>query len=353
MILYIGAPDEGYFIRSVAKTKGQELQTVSSSPHIDTQINEILSYNPEYMIFAVSQYTDSIDEIADAISGCTTAKQSKAIILAPGYDQESRLIRLLKSKGHVYYILAGDSGSQKEELERCLAGFYKERDIEVSQEEQEREAKVVNSKKIGITGSCNRIGTTTQALQFVKYLQFKGYKACYLEVNDNHYVETLAKYYESAHDEYLGKVTFAKVDMYYKQEHLPVLLQQGYDYYIFDFGCYSDTDFNKTSFLEKDLRIFCMGSKADEMPHTQGVLRNEFYKDVLYIYSFASDPDQEDIVDLMEERAENTFFASWSPDPFILANPETYEKILPVEAVIAKDTKKKKRGLFGRKRDTR
>lgn len=351
MILYIGPPDEGYFIRSIAKTKGQELEIIPSSPHIDTQINEILTYNPEYMIFAVSQYTDNIEEIADAITGCITAKQSKAIILAPGYDPESRIIRLLKAKGHLYYILAGDSGSQKEELERCLAGFYKEREVEVSPEDKEKETKKINSKKIGITGSCSRMGTTTQALQLVKYLQLKGYKACYFEVNANHYVETLAEFYESAHDEYLGKVTFAKVDMYYKQEHLPVILQQEYDYFIFDFGCYSDTDFNKTSFLEKDLRIFCMGTKADEMPYTQAVLMNEFYKDVLYIYSFTSNQDQEDIIDLMEDRAQNTFFASWAPDPFILASPEIYEKILPVESVSTEETKKKKRGFFSRKRN--
>ena len=66
------------------------------------------------------------------------------------------------------------------------------------------------------------------------------------------------------------------------------IFRQDYDYFVFDYGAYSERGFNKTSFLEKDIRIFVAGSKAAEMKYTQDVLRNEYYTDVRYLFNFIS-----------------------------------------------------------------
>lgn len=195
------------------------------------------------------------------------------------------------------------------------------------------------------------MGTTTQALQIVKYLQMQGYKACYVQVNDTKYVESFYQYFKTTHDTYLGKVTYEGTDMYYKQELLLEILNQGYDYYIYDFGTYSATDFNKTSFLEKDIRIFVMGSKASELKYADEVLENKYYTDVSYLFNFISEQERPDILELMEERAERTYFTAYVPDPFVYIPNDTFRKVIGVKKKsLKKETQPIFKGLFRKKK---
>ena len=91
-------------------------------------------------------------------------------------------------------------GTEKEELQEWQAGGSKER------------------IRIGVAGACHRMGTTDLSLQLVKYLQLKGYKACYVEVNATGFVEQHERTFNTVHDTYLGKVTFENVEMYYKRK---------------------------------------------------------------------------------------------------------------------------------------
>ncbi|MEF9839452.1 MAG: hypothetical protein RR869_08700 [Lachnospiraceae bacterium] len=354
MILFIGAEDKGYFVRETAKIHNQELVFIAYSTNIDSQVDEILSYtNCEYLIFDIEQYLDKAENLAEEIKRIQRAKNGTIIIYAAGYDRQSKMIQELIFSGVIYFILSANPGEAKVELERCMSGYYKEvQEKEINTFTQQKHLEVASSIKIGLTGACHRIGTTTQSLQLVKYLQLKGHKACYVQVNSNQYVETLERYFNTTHDPYLGKVTFAGIDMYYKQENLLEVLNQGYAYYIYDFGTYSDTDFNKTSFLEKDIRIFVMGSKANEIMQTDAVIRNIYYKDVSYIFSFVSELEKPDVLELMEERAETTFFGEYAPDPFDYIPNPIYEKLLPVQYQGLK-TLKKKRGLFAKKQSKR
>lgn len=347
MILFIGAEDRGYFVREVAKTQNHELDFVEYSTNIDAQIDQILSFKEtEYLIFDIEQYLDKAEYLAEEIRRIQRAKNCTIIIYAAGYSKESKIIQELVYQGITYFILSANPGEAKVELERCLKGYFKDlKDEGIETLTQVKAADGKASIKIGLTGACGRIGTTTQSLQFVKYLQLKGYKACYIQVNSSKYVETLEKYFNTIHDPYLGKVTLAEIDMYYKQENLSEILNQGYEYYIYDFGTYTETDFNKTSFLEKDIRIFVMGSKANEIRQTDEVIRSEYYKEVSYIFSFISELEKPEILELMEERATRTFFSVYAPDPFVYVPNDIYPKILPVKN---KDMKEKsaKRGLF-------
>lgn len=189
----------------------------------------------------------------------------------------------------------------------------------------------MTGKRIGITGVCRRIGTTTEAVQLVKYLQVKGYKACYIEVNNTGFVQEHGQVFVSEHDEYLGRVTYEGVDLYYKQEKIQEIFHQDYDYFVFDYGAYSEQGFNKTSFLEKDIRIFVAGSKATEMKYTQQVLQNEYYMDVFYLFNFISEKERPELLEYMEEKAEITYFTVYAPDQFeYIHNPE-FDRLIPVE----------------------
>ena len=84
------------------------------------------------------------------------------------------------------------------------------------------------------------MGTTTQALQMVKYLLFRGRKACYLQMNGSNFIGALKQNYEIASEgPSIGKVTYQNVDLFEKQDKISHALKLGYDFYIYDYGVLS------------------------------------------------------------------------------------------------------------------
>lgn len=342
MIAFIGAEDRGFWVRETAEMRREELVFVDANVTIKSQINEILNRSGEYMIFDIEQYVDAAPELAKEIKQIERAKNTTIIIYAPGYDRQSRVVKELMLQGIRYFVFSGNSSEARNELERCLNGYYREPEHEELKEIEVAEEKK-GGLKIGITGACSRLGTTTFAIQFMKYLQLKGHKACYIEVNSTGFVLQHEKTFNVVHDSYLGKVTYADVDMYYKQENLLEVLKQDYDYFVYDFGTYRDTDFNKTSFLEKDVRVFILGSKATEMSYTNEVLRNEYYSDVEYVFNFISEKEKGELLEYMDDKAAHTYFTVYSPDQFEYIPNDAFEKILPVEDISEPENKKKRR----------
>lgn len=353
MILFTGEEDKGFFIKESAAKRKEELLCMEFNPDISMQINMILATVCDFLIIDIEQYSNGVDDLAGKIQGIVRSKgeKTKVFIYAPGYHSKAKIIQELKRRGLVFFITAGDVAGAKEELEKCFNGFYEEEDLGAVEMSVEPDT-FTEGKKIAITGACGRIGTTTQALQIVRYLQLNGYKVCYIEMNGNGYVEKLNDYFNTEHDSYIGKVEFDGIDLFYKQENLIEILKQEYDYYVYDFGTYTDTDFNKILFLEKDIRIFVVGSKANELPYTDNVLRNEYYQDVVFLFNFASEQEQKDILELMEDRADQTWFTGYAPDPFVLVkrSKEIFEEILPLKNVRAAK-EKKRHGLFTRKKN--
>ena len=72
----------------------------------------------------------------------------------------------------------------------------------------------------------------------MKYLIYSGYKACYIEMNEHKWVEALVEAYEDVEvDPVNGKATYRGIDMYYKMEKLPDILQQDYDCLLYTSRC--------------------------------------------------------------------------------------------------------------------
>ena len=347
MILFAGSEERGYFLEEPAKTKKMKVEYLGNAISIETQLTAILEKTMQYLVIDIEQYIDKADELATKIESIKRAKNCNVIIYAPGYVRESRIIQELNFRGIRFYIFAVGQADAKEEFERCLNGYYLQMDDPLEEEDREAAQKDMTGKRIGITGVCRRIGTTTEAVQLVKYLQVKGYKACYIEVNNTGFVQEHGQVFVSEHDEYLGRVTYEGVDLYYKQEKIQEIFHQDYDYFVFDYGAYSEQGFNKTSFLEKDIRIFVAGSKATEMKYTQQVLQNEYYRDVFYLFNFISEKERPELLEYMEEKAEITYFTVYAPDQFeYIHNPE-FDRLIPVENKNPELPKKK--GFFRRK----
>lgn len=362
MVIFIGNIGRGFFVEDAAKARLQEeTKIIPENMHIEEQVNDILALGTcSWMVFDILQYTDTADLIAYQIKCIQNTNGAKVIALVPGYSMKSEIVLQLQQQGINYFITDVTVSDQKDTFEKCVLGYYDSNTI-VSKVDQEidmrkKEIKVFDGKFIGVAGSCSRIGTTSQALQIVKYLISNGFKVCYIQMNSTSFVEKLYRWYECEfYDESLGMVQYQNVDMFFKKEKISEVLNLGYDYYVYDYGVYTNPDFDKTSFMEKNIRIFVVGSFPSEMEYTEKLLNSSFYKDSIFLFSMVPENEKEELLNSVGEIKDATFFSEEVKDPFVLTNPGLYEEMLPISKksgeIDTNRNSKKKRGLVKRKKE--
>lgn len=356
MVIFVGDELKGSWLREVVSNINEDLVYVNEAYHIDYQVNDILAVEHcSYIVYDVSQYIDEASVVADYIHRIENANNATPIILASGYLPTSNAVVDLIDQQLKYFIFASDAGAMKDEFLKCVNGFYEANGIDAVEEMKENIEAVkmvaTNATLIGIGGIKTGIGTTTQCLQLVQYIQFCGYTAAYIELNNTGYVREVINTYEDVEvvDDTLGQIRYKNIDLFYKQDKISDVLQLGYNFYVYDYGIFNSPDFNKTSFLEKKLKIFVVGCKPNEMSYTANVLRSLFYQDVYYIFNFTPESDRQDLLENMEEKADKTFFADYTVDPFTYKNSDMYYKMLPLE-IIKEDAPQKKGFSFFRKK---
>ncbi len=350
-LLYIGAAEKGLWFKEESKKYYLDYQSVEEDTRIERQINEILSIKDvKYMVFHIEQYADPADRIAEAIKRIAAVNNAKAIIYAPGYPVTSEVIVQLLRCDIRNFILGWNLSEQKDQLGKCINGYYDVHDIEglelIELEKKEEEKEKVHFKNVAVVGCMPRIGTTTQALQIVKYLMLNGYKACYIEFNNHGYVDAIKEWFDVDTDPELGRVTYGSVDMFNDLTKLKAVLKQGYDYYVYDYGERSDTGFNKVSFLERDIQIFVCGGKPSELKYTEKAIESAFYHDALYVFSFVPENDAEDIKNIMRSKKDKTFIAPLCADPFVYSNSDIYKEMIPVEDLTVPEEESEKKSIF-------
>lgn len=358
-MIFVGSLDKGYFAEEVSNKFNLSFDNVQEAAHISEQVNEILSYQKQdYTIFDVEQYLDDAEDVVDGIIKICNANNSKPIIFAAGYMNNSNIIVSAANKGITYFVTAVMLSDMKDQLEKCLNGYYDANGIseveelqKIAAEEQEaREAASGDSKTIAIAGACRRIGTTTMAVQVIRYIQMQGKTACYIQMNDSSYINDMKDWYTVTEDKELGLVTFQGVDHYYDLNKIRNVIEKHYDYYVYDYGTYFDGNFNKVSFLERDIQIFVVGSEPGEMTDTRKILESSFYNTSNYVFNFTSEADRKDLKEMMEEKAEQTYFIENIPDKYVYVPNECYEKMIHIVPVQEETAVPKKKGLFRRKK---
>ena len=177
-------------------------------------------------------------------------------------------------------------------------------------------------KTIGLAGTISRIGTTTQALQFVRFLSEVKSFACYIEMNDHSYVEKALELYSGAVKQKSGAISFMDMDLYTKETAMAAQ-KKTYDYLVKDYGSLTDSSFQRVSFREQNIKILVCGSKPNEIFTLEERLKDRAFDDAFFIFSLSPEEDKESVLEMMEERQKRTFFASIQTDPFsmIVPNP--------------------------------
>lgn len=365
MILFASEQERGYFVPEVAQKYNEQSEFSGFVSSLDELAKQILKGS--YSMVILHLPTLVIMDYKNIGNFCKNIyianSEIRIVVMAEGYNINSQIIQASIGSGVRFFMLGTNPSMLKSELSDAIQGktnieeIFNQLPTENLRDSKKTEINesYKTSKTIAVAGSMHRIGTTTQALQIVKYLLLNGFKACYIQMNSSEYVQSAKNYYVGTIiDEETGKITYQSVDMFYKKEKIADILTPHYDYYVYDFGCMlNSSESSIVQFLEKDIRIIVCGSKANEIQNFQGVTDLTGTSSVEYIFSFTSQSDQNDILELMEDKKNHTYFCGYIPDPFSY-NPEcndSFDRIIKPEKVKKEPEKKHRFALFHYKKD--
>jgi len=351
MYLFIGDKENGYFADEIIRQQGEKIAYIRKSFHINKQITEIIQYKTcSHMIFDLSQYLDDPGEIVSEIKKIQNTNNAEVTIFAEGFVKTADLIIRLHKEGITNFIFDSKLDVQMQELIKCINGYYKKNSIISDEELEVIEKEVVKNHRVhvAVAGSMNRIGTTTQTMQLIKCLQLKGKSVCYIQMNDTKFVDGLKKYYVvQKENSDLGYLRVENVDIYYKKDKIHEILQESYEYFVYDYGWYQHTNFNKISFLEKEIQVIVLGIKPSELEQSIDILGSKFYTATNFIFNYADDNQADDIKELTKNNSKVYTCNTYITDCFKFSNNLIYVDILNVKKL--KDIKVKgKKRLFWR-----
>ena len=349
MMIFVGAPQNGTILRELIEEQNHLFRHI---PVTDNKIDttEVNQHKSDYVIVDLCCFDDlSFMQLENLL----LAINSEIILYATGYTMQSSLINKLSMNGFDLFLLAPPYSEElKEELHVILHGtdFILKDEEAAHVKAQTCISTTRNQKKgvkIGIAGVTSRMGTTTTSLQLIRYLQRMGYKACYIEVNYTKFVQEQIRFEQPLHDAHLGMATIDRMDLFYRKEMLNDVLKKDYDFFVYDYGSADDKLFNRTSFLEKDIRVFVAGIKPNEYEKTYDILCDEYFKeDVFFVFNFVLDKYKEQILEGMASKRDYTFFGVYAPSYFDYIENSAYETMLPLERIEVYEDPKP--GMFGR-----
>ncbi len=175
--------------------------------------------------------------------------------------------------------------------------------------------------KIAVIGAMRRIGTTTVALQLVKYLNDQEeHAAAYLQYNNSDFITDLKEI--CCADVDTGKpdkITFANTDIFSDPRKVNGIISSGYQYIVYDYG--DIKSISQSSAFEKDIIILVGGGEPDEIRAMTAAMEVFNQKNVFYFFNFTPLSDREELLDMMEGYRNKTFFLDYIPDKFCY-NPD-------------------------------
>ena len=331
-ILYLGNEINGDFINEISK---KDKITYSGTYTRVAEYEDIIfggSY--DVILFDVDNLIDEPNIVVEYLIRAKKVKNANIIIVALGYSYKSILIELLIKANFKNFVMGTSLSRQYEEYSNCLSGYYDKNGLDIPEEKEDKNTLYrTKIKTIGIAGVLPRIGTTTTSIQLVKYIEAQGYKAAYVEINSSCYLERCEKLYADIKRDNVKKYLIYNGVKMYMASNMGEVMSEAYNYIICDYGTVIDPAFNKVSFLEKDLNIFVAGAKANEIEFVQPMLQSQVYKEAKYIFNFVPESDKPDILEMMCEKKEDTFFNKCIFDSFDYVYNDDFKKLLPLEEI--------------------
>ena len=317
----------------------------------------------DYIMYDVRMFINEPAEIAKEIRRIERTNSVPVLIAAFGCLQTSALITELVKVGYKNIIIDSDYNAIQRSFNRCITGYYEKNDGDERLREtfaavsrMSETVKASDIQYIAVAGTQSRIGCTTQAMQLVKYLNYKNQKACYISYGSDSVLDavsskepanmfdTVKSMYKKVEDLPGGGISYNGIDMY-KVSAINTVRKNGYTHLVYDFGAMTAPDFSATGFMDKDaIKVIVAGIDEKEIGYTDKVLDKPYYYDAHLIFSFVAAEDQREVKKSMLKRNASVHFAEYTPDKYTYnpKNNAVYEGLIPL------DEPEKKQNVFGR-----
>ena len=361
-LLFLGEQKNSYFIKEAANQYGCEIEISGYVVSSTSMVDRALVDNYDYILIDVSGLLMSPLDLKECVEQILIGSQARVAVMGQGMSMTTAIIQAAVEAG-IHNVLL--SVYPREISEDCIEFLSGNSNIETKKDQMNNtvydEVKIMPFAKInierttiGVAGTIERIGVTTQAIQLCKWLKMKGKNVCYIQMNDSGYVENLKVFYENVVvDEAQGCVSYENVEMYYDKARIDEILNRNYDFYVYDYGTITNEFFQKTSFFEKNYKIVVTGTKPTELNSFNQCMEELYHKHIHYVFSFVSEGDRENVMEMMSDKDKYSYLAGVTLDMFSLNsdNISNFEKIIPLEEEIEEEPEKK--GLFSfLKKDT-
>lgn len=354
-LLFLGEQKNSYFIKEAANQYGCEIEISGYVVSSTSMVDRALVDNYDYILIDVSGLLMSPLDLKECVEQILIGSQARVAVMGQGMSMTTAIIQAAVEAG-IHNVLL--SVYPREISEDCIEFLSGNSNIETKKDQMNNtvydEVKIMPFAKInierttiGVAGTIERIGVTTQAIQLCKWLKMKGKNVCYIQMNDSGYVENLKVFYENVVvDEAQGCVSYENVEMYYDKARIDEILNRNYDFYVYDYGTITNEYFQKTSFFEKNYKIVVTGTKPTELSSFNQCMEELYHKHIHYVFSFVSEGDRENVMEMMSDKDKYSYLAGVTLDMFSLNsdNISNFEKIIPLEEEIEEAPEKK--GLF-------
>lgn len=294
--------------------------------------DELINNSFEFIIFQVEKFS-SVDTAINFIKKLKEISLDNVLIISTD-ETNQNLLQLDFSDISSVFLLTDDATTIKQKLMKTFKKF-KNPTLETTtlenpmwiKDEPIFKKEFHKSKTISVAGILKRSGTTTCAIQILKYLQINNQKVCYIEMNDNHHIELLSDYYSEAIKDN-GKVTYENCELYYDKIQIENIVKSNYDFLVFDFGILNEN--NLPLFLEKDVKILVTGSTPSDIKQMGILFETLHNKDIDYIFNFVHPKDQMSVKSAMGSLGNKIYFSSNTPGYFYYSseNESMHRKIL-------------------------
>lgn len=348
MIIYITSHSNEFLFKDTEEQMNLNIMKITGETNLlDFIKKDFRNLNAcEHLIIdlkAIENKT-TIQEISSAIS-CFRQMygNTRITIVAIGYKHGNTILGILFGKGIYNIISAPNSNLQKLEIEKCFSDegmLYRDSS---KFEIQELPLLVASNEKVivkkenrkqtitvGIVGTENHIGTTTQALLITKYLsELADTSACYIETKNTSGIKSINNYYqETTYDEKIHRIIYDGIEIYTSEGNTAEIIGFGYDFLIYDMGNFQTFDEkDKESFIQKDIKIIVAGNKAWETQNLKKVKDELSKNDLTFIFNFTPEDEKNIIKDMFKKISEKIFFSDYTPYPFQVKNKTIYENI--------------------------
>lgn len=342
--------DDAGFVAEVLQEKGIELIEAGVYGQIEPTINPVIEAQADIVVYDLLVLEDQPEELVEIINRIQQSRNNgKIIFLAAGKGSNTPIIEKLIQAGYVNFVLESTYGAKKTMFARCLTNYYESNADQLNRELKKTELPH-ELHFIAFAGAQERVGTTTQALQYAGYLADCGEKVCYVEETSDGLPHSLLELYQYA-VETGDCITYAGIPMYEKKT-MQELLKMDYEYFVLDMGSINREQFLSTLFFDSRIkRVIVAGAKPQEWSYTKKVRANALCGDAAYIISFASEVD---VPGICSSFSAKPLFAAWVPDMFARNQSDLadgYSQLFPKEekkkqckkSVSESDTEKERR----------